>query len=238
MKISFLPLTLILFLLLPYSGISQSRFDISLDSKNMHYWRGLRVSSSFVTAPMLGYYNNNLSVFTWAGMSVDGQYKEVSQIISYSAGNFSITLLDIFNFSGAPDADYFNFNSAETNHITDLSLSYNFTDAIPLTLMMATVLYGNDRDSQGDNRYSSYLEAGFPIARETFTVQPFIASGFAFDGSDNNSLYGRESFAIVNVGVAVLKKIEIGEYSIPVKGTLGFNPSLKQTSLEIAMSLF
>jgi hypothetical protein len=224
--------------MLPYSGISQSRFDVNLDVKNMHYWRGLRVSNSFVTAPMLGYYNNNLSVFTWAGMSVDGQYKEVSQIISYSAGNFSITLLDIFNFSDTPNADYFNFKADETNHITDLSVSYNFTDAIPLTLMMATVLYGNDRDSQGDNRYSSYLEAGFPIAREAFTVQPFIASGFTFGGSDNNSLYGSESFAIVNVGVSVLKKLELGAYTIPIKGTLGFNPSLKQASLEIAMSLF
>ena len=234
------PILLITFLLLFTSvgTYAQGRFNVSMDAKNMHYWRGLRVSDGFVTAPMVGYYNGGFAVFAWGGLSVDGRYKEVSQIISYTGGNFNITLLDIFNFTGAPDASYFNFKSDETNHITDLSVAYDFTDDIPLKLMFASIVYGNDRDSNGENRYSSYLEAGLPFVYETFTVQPYAALGFAFRPADDNSLYGNHSFDLVNIGVRVGRVVELGNYTLPVTGTLGFNPSLKQASVEIALSLF
>jgi hypothetical protein len=231
---------LITFLLLLTSMAThaQGRFNVSMDAKNMHYWRGLRVSDGFVTAPMVGYYNGGFAVFAWGGLSVDGNYKEVSQIISYSTGGFNITLLDIFNFTGAPNADYFNFKSDETNHITDLSVGYDFLETLPLRLMFATVIYGNDRDSNGDNRYSSYLEAGIPLIYETYMVQPYAALGFAFRSADDNSLYGSNSFDLVNIGVRVNRTVELGNCNLPVTGTLGFNPSLKQASVEIALSLF
>lgn len=234
-KISFIQL----FLVLITSGVfAQGQFNVSMDVKNMHYWRGLRVSDGFVTAPMVGYYNEGFAVFAWGGLSVDGQYKEVSQIVSYTTGNFNITLLDIFNFTGAPDADYFNFQADETNHITDLSIAYDFTDNIPLRLMFASVIYGNDRDSNGDNRYSSYLEATLPFVRETFVVSPYAAVGFALNSADDNSLYGANAFDLVNIGLRVSRPVTLGSYTLPVTGTLGFNPSLKQASVEIALSLF
>ena len=217
---------------------AQGQFNVSMDVKNMHYWRGLRVSDGFVTAPMVGYYNQGFAVFAWGGLSVDGHYKEVSQIVSYTKGNFNITLLDIFNFTGAPDADYFNFKPDETNHITDLSIAWDFTDDIPLRLMFATVIYGNDRDSKGDNRYSSYLEATFPFVRETYVVSPYAAVGFALKSEDDNSLYGANAFDLVNIGLRVSRPVTLGSYTLPVTGTMGFNPSLKQASVEIALSLF
>lgn len=234
------PILLITFLLLLTSVAThaQGRFNVSMDAKNMHYWRGLRVTDGFVTAPMVGYYNGGFAVFAWGGLSVDGSYKEVSQIISYSTGGFNITLLDIFNFSDAPDASYFNFKSDETNHITDLSVSYDFLETLPLRLVFASVIYGNDRDSNGDNRYSSYLEAGIPLIYETFAVQPYAAIGFAFRSADDTSLYGSNSFDLVNIGLRVSKSVELGNYSLPVTGTLGFNPSFKQASVEIALSIF
>lgn len=236
-KIKYQIFTLLL-LLLAGSVFAQGNFNVHLDAKNMHYWRGLRVSDGFVTAPMVGYYNQGFAVFAWGGLSLDGQYKEVSQIISYSLGNFNITLLDIFNFTGAPDANYFNFKAGETNHIVDLSVGYDFTETLPLRLMLATVVYGNDRDTKGDNRYSTYLEAGLPFQTDAYTVQPFAALGFALNAEDNNSLYGNNSFDLVNIGIRVARKVDIGSYTLPVSGTLGFNPSLKQASVEIALSLF
>lgn len=187
---------------------------------------------------MVGYYNEGFAAFAWGGMSLDGNFREVSKIISYTTGNFNVTLLDIFNFSGPADYDYFNFKSDETTHITDLSIAYNFTETIPLRLMMATVVFGNDRDSEGDNRYSTYLEAAFPFTRETYIVQPYIAAGLAFSGTDDNSLYGQNAFDIVNVGLRVSRAATLGSYTFPVTGTMGYNPSLKQASIEIALSLF
>lgn len=217
---------------------AQGHFNVNMDVKNMHYWRGLRVSDGFVTAPIVGYYNSGFAAFAWGGLSVDGRYKEVSKIVSYSSGGFSIILLDIFNFSGNPDAGYFNFNSDETNHITDLAVMYDFTESFPLRLMFASVIYGNDRDSSGDNRYSSYLEAGLPFVRESYVVQPYAALGFAFNSADDNSIYGSKAFDLVNIGLRVSRPVELGSYTMPVTGTLGYNPSLKQASVEIALSLF
>lgn len=217
---------------------AQGRFNIGMGIKNMHYWRGLRVSDGFVTAPMVGYYNGGFSVFTWAGMSVDGDYREVSQIVSYSAGNFNITLLDIFNFSGLPEFDYFNFDPDETNHITDISVSYDYTESIPLRTTLATIIYGNDRNADGSNRFSSYLRLGVPFAREGFEVEPFVAAGYALNPKDETSLYGNAPFAIVNIGIKVAKEIRIGDIIIPIAGVTGFNPSLKQASAEVAISLF
>lgn len=217
---------------------AQGRFDVGLDLKNMHYWRGLRVSDGFVTTPTIGYYNSGFSFFSWGGLSLDGQYKEVTQIISYSTGDFSLTLIDIFNFSGAHDASYLNFNSDETIHILDLALAYNFGEKAPLRIMLASIFYGNDRDNLGNNRYSTYLEAGFPLVKDDYTVEPFAALGFAFSGEDDNSLYGRNQFDLVNIGLAVSKIVTMGNYQLPVTGRLGINPSLKQASVEIALGLF
>ncbi|MFW5708531.1 MAG: hypothetical protein ACOCX0_01760 [Bacteroidota bacterium] len=229
---------LLVFVVLVGSARAQGTFNVSLDAKNMHYWRGLRVSDGFVTAPMVGYYSESLSIFAWGGLSLDGQYREVSKIISYSTGNFSVTLLDIFNFTGLADADYFNFKADETNHITDLSLGYNFGQEIPLNLMWATIIYGNDRDSNGDNRYSTYLEASYSVLADNYVVQPYVAAGFALAGADDNSLYGAKAFDLVNLGLRVSRSVILGNHTIPVTGTMGYNPSLKQASVEIAISLF
>ncbi len=217
---------------------AQGRFDVNLDVKNMHYWRGLRVSNGFVTAPMIGYHNDGFSVFTWAGLSVDGDYREVSQIISFAKNNFQVTLLDIFNFTGLSNADYFNLKSDETNHITDLSVVYDMKEIMPLKVMLATVVYGNDRNANGTNRYSSYLQMGVPFTRETFEVEPFVAAGFAFQADDDVSLYGDNAFDLVNVGLKVTRVLAFNDILIPVVGTIGFNPSLNQASAEIAISLF
>lgn len=232
------PFVALLFVLLTFQSYAQGGFNVSLDAKNMHYWRGLRVSDGFVTAPMVGYYNQGFAAFAWGGLSVDGQYTEVSHIISYTTGNFNVTLLDIFSFTGNPAADFFNFKAGETNHITDLSLGYGFGEDIPLRLMWATVIYGNDRDSNGDNRYSTYLEAAFPFVRETYVLQPYIAAGFALAGGDDNSLYGANAFDLVNIGLRVSRMLILGDHSIPVTGTMGYNPSLKKASVEVAISLF
>jgi hypothetical protein len=218
---------------------AQGKFDAGLAIKNMHYWRGLRVSSGFVTAPTVGYYNGGFAAYAWGGMSVDGNYKEVSQIISYSTGGLSVTLLDIFNFTGIEKPEFFNYSKGETTHLIDLSVGYDFTENFPLTLMWATMIHGNDLDAEENNRYSTYFEASAPIDRNETTIAPFVALGFALRGNDENSLYtDGESFSVVNVGFSINKTAEIGTWKLPVSARLGYNPSFNEASIEIALQLF
>ncbi len=236
-------ITGILLSILLLSGIivnAQGKFDVGLTIKNMHYWRGLRVSNGFVTAPTVGYYNSGFSAFVWGGMSVDGNYKEVTHIVSYVKNGFGITYTDIFNFSGVKNVEFFNYKQDETIHLCDLALSYDFQDKLPLRLTWATILYGNDRAAEsGNSRYSTYTEAAFPVKMESYNIEPFIAAGFALNGNDGKSLYtDNEVAGIVNVGLAVGKKVMIGNYALAVTGKLGYNLALNQASVEIAMKLF
>ena len=204
----------------------------------MHYWRGLRVSDGFITAPTVGYFNGGFSFFSWGGIAIDGDFREVTNIISYSTGGFTVSLADIFNFSGLANPQYFNFDAEETNHIIDLSVVYNFGDAAPIRLTMATIIYGNDRDAFGNNRYSTYLEAAFPIKREGFTVEPYFALGVALSGDATNTLYGDRNFDLVNLGIAVSRDVKLGNFNMPVTTRFAMNPSLDQVSVELALKIF
>lgn len=103
---------------------------------------------------------------------------------------------------------------------------------------MATIIYGNDCDAFGNNRYSTYLEAGFPIKREAFTVEPFLALGVALSGDATNTLYGDKNFDLVNLGIAVSRNVKLGNFSMPVTTRFAMNPSLDQVSVELAMKIF
>jgi len=234
-KIALLALILTIFA----SDLSaQGRFDVGLDLKNMHYWRGLRVSDGFVAGPTVGYFNGGFAILSWGGMSLDGDFLEVTNIISYTTGGFTVALADIFNFSGLANPQYFNYNADETNHIIDLSVSYNFGENVPLRFMLATIIYGNDRDAMGNNRYSTYFEVGLPFQREGFTVEPYVALGLALSGDATNTLYGDRSFDMVNLGLAVSRNVKLGNFNLPVTTRLATNPSLNQASVEVAMKIF
>ena len=66
----------------------------------------------------------------------------------------------------------------------------------------------------------------------------YYNGGFVLRSADDNSLYEENSFNLVNIGVRVSRVVELGNYTLPVTGTLGFNPSKKQASVEITLSLF
>lgn len=217
---------------------AQGRFNVGLDLKNMHYWRGLRVSDGFITAPTVGYFNGGFAIFSWGGIALDGDFREVTNIISYTTGGFTVAVADIFNFSGVANPQYFNFDADETGHIIDLSVAYNFGDRAPFRIMAATIIYGNDRDIRGNNRYSTYIEAGFPVKREGFTVEPFVALGLALSGEATDMLYGDRNFDMVNIGIAVSRDVKLGTFNMPVTTRLAMNPSLDQVSVELAMRIF
>jgi len=218
---------------------SEGKFDVGLDVKNMHYWRGLRVSDGLVTAPTIGYYKGGFSVYAWGGMSVNGNYREVSHIISYETGGFNITLLDIFNFSGQDNPEFFNYDKDETIHLIDLSVGYHFGESFPLNIKAATILYGNDRLASGDARYSTYLEAGYGFSLHNTKIEPFTAFGTTLAADAVSGLYtGNKASGIVQIGLMVSKKVESSLVSFPVDVKLGYNPTLNESAIEISVGIF
>ena len=218
---------------------NEGKFDVGLSVKNMHYWRGLRVSDGLVTAPTIGYYKGGFSAYAWGGMSVNGSYREVSQIISFETGGFNITLLDIFNFSGQENPEFFNYNKDETIHLLDLSVGYHFGESFPLNIMAATILYGNDLLASGDARYSTYLEAGYSFFLHSTKIEPFIAFGTTLAADAVSGLYtGDKASGIVQIGLMVSKKVESTLVNFPVDVKLGYNPTLNESAIEVSIGIF
>jgi len=228
-------LTIVGLLLFATAGYSQNKFDVNAQAKSMHYWRGLRVTEGVMTGTSVGYFGENFSTYAWGGLSVDGSYKEVTNCFSYSKNNFRVTLLDIFNFSGVQDVEYFNYNKDETVHFLDLSVGYSFSF---MNVSWATVIYGNDLLANGDQRYSTYVQVEFPIKVKDVTVTPFIAPAFALNSEAETMLYGDDSFGIANMGLSVGKTLKFAEKEFPVSATLGYNTILKEASVQLAVNLF
>ncbi len=214
---------------------SQGRFDLSVQAKSMHYWRGLRVTEAVMTATSVGYFGDHFSAYAWGGLSIDGKYKEVTNIISYKKENFEVTFRDIFNFSGVDDPKYFNYDENETLHTLDIQLGYRFSF---MHLSVATVIYGNDREGVDLQRYSTFVNLAFPIRLEKITVTPYISPAFALNGDAETMLYGDKNIGISNVGLIVGKTLVFADKKFPVSATLGYNMVLDQASVQLAVSLF
>ncbi|MDZ7777251.1 MAG: hypothetical protein U5L09_17375 [Bacteroidales bacterium] len=226
-----------LIMLISANAFAQGGFNVHSEAKTMHYWRGLRVTDAFMIGTSAGYFGDSFSAFVWGGLSLNGEYKEVTPVISYSTGNFSATLIDINNFSGLEKIDYFNFDAETTNHIVDLTLGYDFTF---MHVAWSTILYGNDRiTGTGHQRYSTYVEFGFPVKVNKTSVTPFIAPAFALNGDAETMIYGDDEKAgIANVGFRVNRIVEISDYKLPVTAEVGFNTALEQASVQLSLNLF
>lgn len=216
---------------------AQGQFNVNVQAKTMHYWRGLRVTDAFMTGTSAGYFSDHFSAYVWGGLSLNGEYKEVTPVISYTKNDFSATLIDINNFSGLQTIDYFNFDAGGTNHIIDLTLGYNFDF---VNVAWSTILYGNDHiPGTDEQRYSTYVEFGFPVKLKETSVTPFIAPAFTLNGDAEAMLYGDdESAGIANVGFRVYRIVEISDYKLPVSAEVGFNTAMEQASVQLALNLF
>ncbi len=216
---------------------AQGKFDVHVQFATMHYWRGLRVSEGPVMTTTVGYFSKSFSAFVFSGVSFTGNYTEVDPVINYTHKNFSITLLDVDNFSGLTPVNYFDYNRKTTNHFIDLSASYKFSF---MDISWATILYGNDRiAATSKQRYSTYVEIGVPIKVKNFSVRPFIASAFTLSSEAETMLYSNnKGFSVVNVGFEVNKTLTFKKHSFPINATLGFNPALNQASVQVSINLF
>jgi hypothetical protein len=226
-------LTLVFFSLT--TGYGQNKVDVGLQMKTMHYWRGLKVTDAAMTGTSLGYFGDNFSAFAWGGLSFNGEYKEVTNVIKYSINNLSVTLTDIYNFSDLDTVEYFNYNKDECKHLVDLTVGYSFRF---MNVSWSTILYGTDRTADNDQRFSTYVLFEFPFELDGVTLTPYVAPAFALNGNAEQMLYGDENLGVANIGLNVKRSFKVNELDFPVTATLGYNTILNQASIQLAIDLF
>jgi len=105
-------------------------------------------------------------------------------------------------------------------------------------------LYGSgdsqlNSDGDRDQRYSTYVEASYPIIRQSkVDLKGFVGAGFSFDGDTHLYGDGDQNFDLVNVGLTATKTLKFSDLSFPVSATTMWNPSLKIARVQLAVTLF
>lgn len=195
--------------------------DLSATILARHVWRGSLTCDAWNMQPSFNVSKRNFLVGAWAAYTVDNSYAEVDIYASYSLGSFTFSVLDYF----CPNETlrfnrFFDLDQSTTQHTLDATLSFDGTEKLPITLMVSTLLWGDDLNpNNGRNYYSTYIEAGYTWERTAYQHFDFSVGHTPYRG------YYANTFSVVSVGAGVTQTIKISEsFSLPIFGKLILNP--------------
>jgi hypothetical protein len=213
---------------------SKGSFSVGADLVSSYIWRGApqeldatgtatKQSPNF--QPFVSYTIGGLTLGAWGSTSFISSVKEFDLYATYAfSSKLALTLTDYnWNFS----QDYFKYSDG-TDHVYEATLAYTGDESLPLSLSVNTMFGGCDKKTNGDQAFSTYIEAGYQVASN--------AKVFLGGAPLDTPMYG--GGGITNVGIKVSKAVEISDkFSLPVYGIAGFNPSAENAFLVVGVTL-
>jgi hypothetical protein len=248
--IAFFALLLTITSSLNAQGSEKIKVNVGTDLVSNYIWRGVpslsadsvgnsQLSPNF--EPGLSVVIGGLTIGAWGSYDFLGKYHETDLYASYAFGPVAVTLTDYYWTYGSK---YFNYKSDETAHILEGAVAFLGTEKLPLTLSVATFLYGADKKYLTDPKetdlkkqnFSTYIEAGYSFGLGSSKLNPFIGitptDGYYGDGYGNV-----DGFQVVNIGATASKSMEFSEkVSIPVKLSLIYNPVMEKSFLVVGLT--
>jgi hypothetical protein len=230
---------IILFLILTI-GIRANASDtlkvdlsVGVDLVNHYVWRGLLLSNSPSIQPSMSVAYGGISFGSWASYSLNpSEFQEVDLFLTYSIGSFTIGVNDYYNptDSISKNDKYFNYTKGSGLHTFEPFISISEIGGTHFSASASLFAYGNDRDENGKNMYSSYLELSYSTIVNNFGLD-------FFGGATLNKGYYANKPAIVNLGISLSKEIKVSEsFNIPCKGSFIVNPGTQNVYLVLAVS--
>lgn len=232
--------------------LSYAQFSMSADIKTNHLWRGGEVADGIVIVsdatftPFEEIHDNQtvaLRFGVWGGINVQGTYKEFNYFVTYCRGGFSVTLADTYNFADYAtynNEEFFNYRPSSTGRFLDATLNYRISDAFPLTMRWATILFGRDRDSANTkNRYSTFCYMEYPIYdRGAWQLDAGVGGAFALNPQgERTNFYGTKP-GIVEAKLVLSHDLHLGKYSMPLSLVMMWNPQSDKAYMQLAAELF
>lgn len=228
---------------------SEKKCDVSLnvgaDIMSRYIFRGTDYGDSPSIQPTLSLVINNFELGCWSAIATSSKYREIDLYAKYTIKGFSVILTDYYipftNSGGpaSPNTRYFAFDNKMTAHTFEAALQYKGSEKHPFWVLGAVYFYGNDKrwgykpelDTANKTYFSSYFEAGY-----TFTVKENKIDVFA-GITPTAGAYGY-GFGLVNLGFTGTRSIKITkEYSLPIKGSLIFNPQANAIHFAFGITL-
>lgn len=231
-----------------FTGITQvqaQEFKIQGDLVSSYVWRGFyQTGASF--QPTLGFGIGNFSLTAWGSTDFDGTVasegmaaKEIDLTAAYTLGQsgFTLSLASLW-WAGQGAGKYFNFKSHETAHHFEAGLAYTLPmKKFPLSISWYTMFAGADKNEEGKQNYSSYVELNYPFSIKSVDLNatcgflPYEA-GIGVYGISNNG------FAVTNLALKATTDIKITDkFAIPVFAHAIWNPRMEDAHLVFGITL-
>lgn len=207
---------------------------ISADLVSRYNWRGKNLSNNPAIQPTLEFTYKKLAIGTWASYTTTSEpLQEVDAYISYTAGPIAFTIFDYCNLveGGGASIDYFDYRADSTAHTLEAIVESQPFGGFPLAATVGVFFFGNDRDAEGKNQYSTYFQLAYPFTLRGNAVNIFC-------GATPAKGYYADKSKVVNLGVSVTREVEITEkFKFPMVGTFGLNPAQKYAYFVLGISL-
>ncbi|MDP4186827.1 MAG: TorF family putative porin [Bacteroidota bacterium] len=211
-----------------------SPFSAGVDLMSRYIWRGLNPGGNTPSIqPSLKYSKGIFTVGAWGAYSIGSQYGQEADLYATltPVSLFSFTLTDYFfpneTAGAAMRNKYFNYKKDETGHVFEVSATFNGTESLPLSLLLAMNVYGADaKDANGKICHTPYAELSYSANVNGVGIKPFVGAVLSKPDEGTTGYYCQKEAGIVNLGVTASKKLTINkDFSIPVTSSLITNPS-------------
>lgn len=215
-------------------ALKLSNFSASLELTTKYMWRGIEYGTSPVVFPMLSYDYKGFNAYVMGGYAVNGSHQEVDFGVSYTKDGVSVGMNDYYYPSAVGEKDrYFEFEKGKTGHSVEAVVSLNPTQ-IPVYLLASTYVYGNDKNPDGKQSYSSYIELGYSHAFHDDNQITVLAGATL-----NKSFYTNyeSGFSVCNVAVKYQTHIPLGKYKLPVSASYVLNPYMDKSYFTMSLYL-
>jgi hypothetical protein len=231
------------------------KLNVSADIMSRYVWRGMDYGSSPSIQPTLSFNLGGFELGYWGAVAIASNYIESDLYLKYTLKGFTLCLTDYYipalatdindtrySFCKSPGKIDFDTTTSEnltkfTSHTVEAMLCYKGPEKFPISVLVGTYIYGNDKSVEDTiftasglvqsvnfkNRYSTYIELGYSFAIKEFNFDVFVGAT-PFSGVYSTPAY-EGGFAVVNTGFTGYRSIKITEnYSLPLKASAIFNP--------------
>ncbi|MFK5879133.1 MAG: hypothetical protein QM478_06505 [Flavobacteriaceae bacterium] len=218
---------------------SFAQFDLGLDVQSRYVWRGVQLGNNSVSLqPFVEFGKGQFAIGAWGAYSIGGDnsgLQEADLYVSYSPLDFlTISITDyFFPADGTITNNYFEYGNT-TGHVFEGMLSFSGVEKFPIGITVATNFAGADKDSNGDQSFSTYIEFSYEKTIDAVAIGVF-AGGVV---GDNGGYYLTNGSGLINLGLSAAKEIKITElWSLPVDAALIFNPDAESIFITFGFTI-
>lgn len=219
------------------SKMKISNFHTIIDLQTKYVWRGMEMmteESAPVIFPQINYQYKGVYAYIMGGYSFNGKYSEVDMGVSYTYKWVTIALNDYYYPTTTTANDqYFKFGKDNTSHWLEGSITIT-PNKIPFYLTLSNFFYGPDKDLNGEQAYSTYVEVS--------TYYDFLDNNritLTIGAACNESCYNgyEHGFSICNMELKYSHNVAFkNDWSLPINVTYIINPIKEKSFVNFSTS--